>query len=148
MSERSPDEHPQSVEPVEPEKPEYSPQEAARLYLGDEALGIKGLPVDDIAEKFGVSTNQVRKGLRALGIQMRPQGHQRELTIPEESELEKLVKEGYSQRQIAEHYGVSRGTVEDWLSKFGLLTYGRITGRPGSNKSTFLGYGGNDETKD
>jgi DNA-binding CsgD family transcriptional regulator len=80
----------------------------------------KGMTTSQIADETGFNRSTVLNYVRQAGIPIRPVGLTKRYEI-NKHDLAKLRRQGWSPREIAEHYGCSVTTVERAARRYGLV---------------------------
>lgn len=82
-----------------------------------EAMREAGLGRREMARELGVNFHVVTYKLYDWGMTCR---HNRHIAVDRADEVRSLLASGYTQRQIADHFGVCRETVRLYLRKHGI----------------------------
>jgi hypothetical protein len=82
------------------------------------------LPSNTIGKRFGVAAAQVRRWLKAYGIERRPSGcsmANRGITAPTKEQLEHVIHvEHQSMKEIAIGFSVDKSAIRYWILKYGI----------------------------
>ncbi len=88
------------------------------IYMRDMLLD--GASLTEIADYFGLDRTTVRNHLRAIGLLPRRADRIRKKVKISKKELEEMSKKGYSDREIAEHFGVSPSYIAMLRRRYGI----------------------------
>lgn len=113
--------------PRRPRGPSPRPVKADRGELVD-AYVEERASLEELAERYGTSVNQVRFRLRAEGIRRPPPGSPAPTPPPRDQLVRLYVEEGWTLAQLVARYHVSRHHIRAWLVDAG-VTIAPRTGR-------------------
>ena len=89
------------------------------VYMRD--MFLDGASIEEIADFFEIDRGTARKYLKEIGLVRGKKRARKKIT---REELEELVRKGYSDRKIAEYFGVTVGYIASLRHKYGIYKKG------------------------